>query len=154
MANTAKYVSGANALSSPVTLLTTELNSLGNNAASAASGAVNNLSSLDLYCDLILHLASLSPGTGAYVSIYILVSYDGGTNYPSATGSVLRNQASQLWCTIPLDTTASTAQDIVVRNLVMPPQKFKVVLDNQAGVALNASGNTLSIESYNINLNA
>src|SRR4051812_13488467 len=121
MANTAKYAAGATALNSPTSLLTTELNTLGSNTASAASAAYDNQANLDLYCDLMLHLASLSPGTAPRVDIYILPSYDGGTTYPSATGAVLRNQVTNLWCSIPLDTTAATAQDIVVRGLVLPP---------------------------------
>jgi len=139
-------------LSSPVSLLTTELNSLSNNAASAASSAIANQTNLDVYADIELVLGSLSPAAPNYCTLYILEAID-GTNYPSATAAVIRNQPSQILCTFPLDTTAATAQRVVVRNVVLPPGSFKVVLDNQAGVALNASGNTVKMITYNVNLN-
>lgn len=139
-----------NAPSSPVSLLTTDLNSLANNTLSAASAAVNNDTDLNIYADFELVLASLSPTAGAYVSIYILEAID-GTNYPEATA--LRLKTTQLLLTIPLDTTATTAQRIAARNITLPPGKFKIVLDNQAGVALGASGNTLKMLPYNVNLN-
>jgi len=148
MANIGKW----NAPSSVVSLLTTELNSLGSASATVASGAIANQTNLDLYADLWLHLASFSPGTNPYVTVYILEAIDGST-YPSATASVLRNQPSQVLCVIPLDTTAATAQDVVVRNVLLPPGSFKVVLDNQSGAALASSGNTLKMITYNQNLN-
>jgi hypothetical protein len=140
-------------LSSPVSLLTTELNSLADNAASAASSAIANQTNLDVYADIELVLASLSPAAPNYCTLYILEAID-GTNYPSATAGVLRNQPSQILCSFSLDTTASTAQRVVVRNVVLPPGSFKVVLDNHAGVALASSGNSVKMNTYNVNLNA
>ena len=148
MSNIGKW----NAPSGPTSLLTTELNSLASGSATAASSAIANQTNLDMYADLWLHLASFSPGTNPYVVVYILEAIDGST-YPSATASVLRNQASQVLCTIPLDTTAATAQDVVVRNVLIPPGSFKVVLDNQSGAALASSGNTLKMNTYDLNLN-
>ncbi len=148
MANIGKW----NAPSAAVSLLTTELNSLANGSASAASSAIANQTNLDVYADIELVLASLSPASPNYCTLYILEAID-GSNYPSATGAVLRNQPSQILCTFPLDTSAATAQRIVVRNVVLPPGTFKVVLDNQAGVALGASGNTVKMIPYDVNLN-
>lgn len=147
MANIAKW----NAPSSVVTVLSTELNSLGSNTLSAASSAIANQTNLDIYSDWELVLASLSPAAGAFISVYILEAID-GTNYPEATN--LRLKSSQLLFTIGLDTTAATAQRIAVRNVVIPPGTFKIVIDNQSGVSLNASGNTLKMQAYDANLNA
>ena len=147
MANIAKW----NAPSAVVTVLSTELNSLANNTLSAASAAIANQTNRDLYCDLELVLGALSPGTTPYVTIYILEAID-GTNYPPATAA-LRNQPAQVLCTIPVDTTAATAQRIAVRNLLLPPGTFERVLDNQTGVALAASGTTVKIQAYDLNLN-
>ena len=139
-------------LSSPVTLLSTELNALANNAASAASSAVANNTGLDVYADFELVLASLSPAAPNYCTLYILEAID-GTNYPVATATILRNQPSQVLCVFPLDVTGSTAQRVVVRNVLLPPAAFKVVLDNQAGVNLGATLNTVKMITYNVNLN-
>lgn len=149
MANLGKWGN----LAAVVSLLTTELNALANGSASAASGAIANQTNLDIYADLELVLASLSPAAPNYCTLYLLEAVD-GTNYPPATASVLRNQPSQILCTFPIDTTAATAQRIVVRNVLLPPATFKVVLDNQAGVALAASGSTVKMITYGVQLNA
>jgi len=41
----------------------------------------------------------------------------------------------------------------VIRNVMLPPATVKFYLDNQTGVSLNASGNTVKILAYNVNLN-
>lgn len=148
MANVGKW----NAPSSTVSVLTTELNSLGSGSASAASSAIANQTNLDIYSDWELNLGSLSPAAGAYIAVYIMLAVD-GTNYPAPSAADMRLQSSQLLFSVPLSTTATTAQRISVRNVVLPPGTFKIILDNQAGVALNASGNTLKMNPYNTNLN-
>jgi len=149
MANLGKWGN----LSAVVSLLTTELNALGSGSASAASSAIANQTNLDVYADIELVLGSLSPVAPNYATLYVLEAID-GTNYPSATAAVIRNQPAQILCTFALDTTAATAQRVVVRNVLLPPGSFKVVLDNQAGVALNATGNTVRMITYGVNLNA
>lgn len=148
MANIGKW----NAPSSTVTVLTTELNALGNNTASAASSAVANQTNLDIYTDWEINLASLSPTAGAFVAVYIMLAVD-GTNYPAPSGADMRLQTAQLLFSAPLSLTAATAQRIAVRNIVIPPGTFKIILDNQAGVALGATGNTLKMNPYDVNLN-
>jgi len=137
---------------SVTTVLSTGLNSLGNNTMSAASSTISNASSLDMYVDVEVNLASLSPTTGAYVSLYILESVD-AINFPAQSDVDLRLTSSQLLCVIPIGTTAATAQRVVARNIIIPPGSFQIKLDNQAGVALNASGNTVKFNTYDINLN-
>jgi len=137
--------------SSVVSLLTTELNSLANNTASAASSAIANETNLDVYADIWLHLASLTPTGAPYINLYILEAIDGST-YPSATGSVLRNQPQHLLCSFILDTTAA-AQDVIVRGVMLPPGSFKVVADNQSGPTLAASGSYVKMITYNLDLN-
>jgi len=119
---------------------------------SAASAAIANQTNLDIYVDIEVNLASLSPTTGAHVDLYILEAID-GTNYPAQSAADLRLTTTQLLVTIPIGTTATTAQRVVVRNVVIPPGSSEIKLDNQAGVALNASGNTVKFNAYNVNLN-
>lgn len=134
-------------------VLTTELNSLGNNTASSASSAIANQTNLDIFVDVEVNLGSLSPSAGAYVAIYVLLAVD-GSNYPAQSDADLRLTASQLLCVIPVGTTASTAQRVAARNILLPPGSFKVKLDNQTGVSLAASGNTVKFNAYDYNLNA
>jgi len=141
-----------NAPTAVATVLTTELNTLGNNTMTAASAAIANQTNLDIYADFVVHLAALSPAAGAFVSVYILEALDNST-YPAPSDADLRLMTSSLLFTMQCGTTATTAYDLVVRNVLLPPHSFKLKLDNQTGVSLNASGNTLSISQYNVNEN-
>ena len=137
---------------SVTTVLSTGLNSLSNNTMSAASSTISNASNLDIYVDVEVLLASLSPTSGAYVTLYILEAVD-GTNFPGQSDADLRLTTTQVLCVVPIGTTAATAQRVAARNIVIPPGSFQIKLDNQAGVALNASGNTVKFNTYDVNLN-
>lgn len=141
-----------NAPSATVTVLSTGLNSLANATMSAASSTISNQTNLDIYVDIEVVLASLSPAAGAHVDLYILESID-GTNFPAQSDADLRLTTTQLLVSIPIGTTATTAQRVAVRNVVIPPGAFQIKLDNQSGVALNASGNTVKFNAYDFNLN-
>jgi hypothetical protein len=141
-----------NAPSAVATILTTELNALANNTMTAASTAVANQTNLDLLVDVEVVLASLSPAAGAYVAIYVLEAVD-GSNYPTPSDADLRLMSTSLLVVIPLGVAAATAQRVVARNVVIPPGTFKVKLDNQAGVALGATLNTVKFLPYDYNLN-
>jgi hypothetical protein len=119
---------------------------------SAASSTITNASNLDIYVDVEVLLALLSPTAGAFVALYIWEAVD-GTNFPAQSDADLRLTSTQLLCTIPIGTTAATAQRVVARNIVIPPGSFQIKLDNQAGAALNASGNTVKFNTYDVNLN-
>ncbi len=134
------------------TVLSTGLNSLGNNTMSAASSTYDNSANLDLYVDIEVVLASLSPAAGSYVAIYVWESPD-GTNFPAQSDADLRLTATQLLITIPTGVTASTGQRIVARNVIIPPAKLQFKLDNQTGVSLGATLNTVKILPYDMNLN-
>jgi len=148
MANIGKW----NAPSATVTVLSTGLNSLANATMSAASSNIANQTNLDIYVDVEVVLASLSPTTGAFVALYILESID-GTNFPAQSDADLRLTTTQLLVAIPVGTTATTAQRVAARNIVIPPGLFQIKLDNQTGVALAASGNTVKFNAYDVNLN-
>jgi hypothetical protein len=149
MANIGKW----NTPGTLTTVLSSGLNSLGTNTMSAASSTYANDTGLDLYCDVEVVLASLSPTSGAYVAVYVWESVD-GSNFPAQSDADLRLTSTQLLCILPIGTTAATAQRVVARNILLPPAKIQFKLDNQAGVSLNASGNTVKILPYSTNLNA
>ena len=148
MANIGKW----NAPGTLTTVLSTGLNSLANNTMSAGSSTYANQTNLDLYADIEVVLASLSPTAGAFVSIYVLEAVD-GTNFPAQSDADLRLTTSQLLVSIPVGTTAATAQRVTARNILLPPAAIQFKLDNQTGVALNAAGNTVKVLPYDYNLN-
>lgn len=148
MANIGKW----NQARAVATVLTTELNALNNATMSVASAAIANQTNLDLYADFVLHLAALSPAAGAFITVYALEALDDAT-FPAPSDAALRLQIQQILFSIQLGQDVTTAQDIVVRNVLLPPHAFKLKLDNQSGVSLAATGNTLSISQYNVNEN-
>jgi hypothetical protein len=148
MANIGKW----NAPSATASILTTELNALTSATMSALSSAVANQTNLDIYVDIEVNLSSLSPTAGAYVALYIFEAVD-GTNYPAQSDADTRLTSTQLLCVLPIGTTATTAQRVVARNVVIPPGIFKIKLDNQTGVNLGATLNTVKFNAYDVNLN-
>lgn len=142
MATTFKWA----AASSRGNQLTTELNSLANGAFSAVGPAYDNTTNLDEWgaCDIVL--ASLAAATGAYLQLFLAVSLD-GTNYEDAPAATQPGSHN-------LVATASVLVSTSVKRIVtpwfrLPPNKFKFVLKNAAGVALGASGNTVALFTTN-----
>lgn len=125
------------------TALTTELNSLANAAQSAQSAAIDNEAGLFQYMEVELVLASLTPTGTPYCLLYLVKSVDGGSNYEDLTTS-----ASHLVVASFPMSTAVAAKRIVVANILIPPALFKLAIQNQAGPALGASGNTVRYRRY------
>lgn len=140
MATTEKYLLG-----SVGTLLSTELNSLANNAL-ALSAAYDNTQGQtgDGYtlCDLELSVTyGTAPSANTAVAIWFLTSQD-GTNYEDGSASVTPSRVADV--TIPL--RAVTTAQLIIRRTWLPWGKFKVLLKNDGtGQAMAASGNTLKI---------
>lgn len=118
------------------TALSTDLNSLADGSYSAASSAINNETGLDLYLDLELVLASLTPTGQPYCAIFLLPTLD-GTNYEDTPN------ASSMPIAIFSFSTATAAKRKMMSNILIPPLSFKLVVLNDMNVALAASGNTL-----------
>lgn len=124
------------------TALTTELNSLANAGLSAASAAIDNEAGLYLYMELELVLASLTPTGVPYCSVYLVKQID-GTNYEDNTVSATH----QVVAVFPMS-TAVAAKRIIVSNILIPPCPFKLIVQNNCGPALAASGNTLKYRRF------
>jgi hypothetical protein len=118
------------------TALTTELNALANAAFCTASAAYDNETNKHLYLDLELVLASLTP-TGTPSCAVFLVAQIDGTNYEDTPNT------SDLPITVFPFSTAVAAKRKIRTNILVPPFSFKLVVQNNMGPALGASGNTL-----------
>lgn len=147
MTNIAKW--GTPALT---TVLSTELNSLASGGIATSGSHYDNTTNGYLYCDIEVNLAALSPASPANVTIYFLGAID-GTNFPAPTQPDATQQNVLSVVTIPLGTTASTAQRVVARHIPLIPVKFDIALVSGAGVALGASGNTVKLLAYGQNFN-
>lgn len=129
---------------SAATALSTDLNALANNTASAASSAIDNTTNLDLYADFELVLGTTSSRTaGCVVSLYITPSLD-GTNYADVSSS-----SAELLGVFPLATGTGAAR-VIIRDCPIPPALFKVFVVNSSTQALNASGNTVKYRAHSV----
>lgn len=128
------------------TVLTTELNALGNAAFSGGGSAIDNTANSDQYgaCDIVL--ASLNPTAGAYLALYLVQSLD-GTTYEDAPSST--NPGTHMLVATVLVTTGSAAKRIMSPWFRIPPGKFKFVLYNATGVSLGATLNTVTLYTGN-----
>lgn len=131
-------------------VLTTELNALAIGAYSAVGAEYDNGgANLNKYFWLELNLASLTPGANPAVQIFATLAPSGNyedppsatnTGYPMSLGS------------FPIATGAGTKR-VNVPAFQLPPTKIRFVLLNSAGVALAATGNTLTLYSSNDTVN-
>jgi hypothetical protein len=131
-------------------------NSLSTLTMSSASSTYDNTSNLDLYFEIELVLAfGSAPATGGTFNLYIMEALD-GTNFPSPTDADLRSSATMLALAIPIGVATSqriSASGPQSGGLRLPPTKFQFKIDNQASVGTSASGNTVKLLPYSMNLN-
>lgn len=131
------------------TILTTELNSLVA-GANKTSAAISNdaAGELDLFADFELYLAEQSSArdAGAYVALYILIELD-GSNY--TYGGDALDPPESAWVGNFRFDAAVTARYSHLRGVQLPPTDFLVLVMNETGQNLAASGNTLKYARYN-----
>lgn len=125
--------------------LTTQLNSLANNANTAASAEIDNTTDLNLYHDLTLTIATQGSArsAGATVTVYLIMALD-GTNFDDVDATT-----AEVAAVFPLD-AATTARQATRRDIPIPPGKFKYFIRNTTGQALAASGNLLEYRAHNV----
>lgn len=130
------------------TILTTELNSLAD-GANAITAEIDNTSTLDMFDDLEIFLASATAArdADAHVKIHVLVAMD-GTNYPLGDATLDPVDSNEVYTA--LFSTGATTQRQVIRGIVLPPAKFKYLFQNETGLAYQDASNTLKRRSYNI----
>lgn len=132
------------------TVLSTELNSLANNAA-ALGTEYDNSSNLYLWATFELNATfGSAPTAGNTVDLYIIPAPD-GTNYDdNTTGASGAAPSTSYVGGFPLRAVTS-AQKVplgVVRRVDLPPTKFKVFVVNGSGQAFPASGSTVKMIPY------
>lgn len=90
--------------------------------------------------DLTITLSSAvtAGSSGPYLSVYILPAVD-GTNYPSPPGGTAGAAPTNLLAGTYQGVASTSTQTIVVGNIPIPPQLFKVMILNALGVALPAT---------------
>ncbi len=125
--------------------------SIGAIAAILSDLAISNQTGLDKYMDVSIALASaVFTGSGINVSLHLYpLNADGSTYGDGKFGTSAAGPcAYPPVAVIPL-VAATQAQTGSAVGIVIPPGTFKLVLANNGGVALAASGNTCKYRTYN-----
>lgn len=130
---------------------TATLNSIANGNAILSDLAITNGTALDKYMDVSIALGSAAfTGSGINISLHLYPLNSDGSTYgdgkfgTSAAGPCAYPPVA----VIPL-VAAAQAQTGSAVGIVIPPGTFKLVLANNGGVALAASGNTCKYRTYN-----
>lgn len=131
-----------------VNAMTTELNSLADDA-NAVSTEQDNSTDLYLFDDVEWKNASLgyTPTAGAVFELYCVSIELDGAGYEDGEDGAIDPPASNLVGVFNI--RASTAAQVhILRQIPIPPAKFKYVIINKTGGTLPSSGNTLRRVPY------
>lgn len=130
--------------SSATTVLSTELNSLADGGNKITSTALSNDAATTeryLFGHFSLSIAATATRTDANVDLYILPEVDG--THVFGGDSLDPEQGYVGSFVFDLATTARVAE---IRGVALPNSDFHVLVQNNIGVALAATGSTLKME--------
>lgn len=128
------------------TIMSTELNSLANNARALGS-AIDNLAARDQFADFELNITFAgAPDANGSVALYLLPALD-DTNHADGSSSV--SPQASLWVANFQLRSVTSAQRLVIRGVTLPPLKFRPLLENNSGQTFPSSGSTLRWRTYN-----
>lgn len=131
-----------------VSVMTTELNSLANNARAISAALGADATDAHLLGDWEL-VATLNPApvVDTTLDLYLVRAAD-GTNYEDGDATV--RPAAGAYAGSFQVRAVTTAQRMVIPDVPFPPGLYKaVLLNNGTGQALAATGNTLKVRPHN-----
>lgn len=127
-----------------VSAMTTDLNSIANNAYATSVALGADATAAELTADFELALASLTPTGTPVIDLFLIRSAD-GTNYEDSATPPADAFAGSFEVT-----TGAAAKRAILRDRTLPPGLFKAVIRNRTGVAFAATGNTLKYRPHSI----
>ena len=119
---------------------TAQIDSLATGSTSAFLATYANGTNLDLYASVAVSLSSITPTTGASITLRVLAGQ--GATVPDNTASVGGGDAY----TLPLTTTTS-AKVVVFPMVRLYPQNCYFAITNNSGVTLG-TGNTVVAQPF------
>jgi hypothetical protein len=146
-----KWIAGSGVGLTWTAINSTELNSLANGNAVLLANQIDNSTALDMFMDISIALGSTAFAAPNYIGLYLYPLNQDGTTYgdgrfaTAAAGPPSPNCLIDAICLV----AATQAQEGTLTGITIPPGRFKIVLYNQGGVALAASGNTVTYRTYN-----
>lgn len=129
------------------TVLSTELNSLANNALTLGAAITPTSAGYLLAAVELVATFGSAPTANTGVSLWFLTDPD-GTNYEDGGSGVTPARTPDV--VLPVR-AVTTAQRVVRRDILLPPGTFKaLILNDGTGAAMAASGNTVKIRPYTL----
>ena len=131
-----------------VSVMTTELNSLANNARAISAAMGGDAVDANLFGDWELAFTfAVAPTADTVIDLYLIRAAD-GTNY--ADGDATNRPPSNTFVGSYQVRAVATAQRITVPDVLFPPGLYKAIIyNNGTGQALTASGHTLKVRPHN-----
>ena len=125
------------------TVASTSLNSLANDAKDE-SAEIDNSTDLYLFDDVEWHNGTFggAPSAGAVIELYCVSIELDGTGYEDGEDGTVDPPSANLVGVFNIR-ASTAAQTHMLRQVPIPNNKYKYVVWNKTGQALNASGNTL-----------
>jgi hypothetical protein len=135
------------------TLMSTDLNSLADNAVNVGVVLPDNTGNRYFYAVFELYLATvdLSGKTNPGVELYLVPSYD-GTNYADVgtdASLTVYPPTQYLACVLGVAET-SAVHRAVSPHVILDPLDYTPVVVNKTGAAFNAAGNILKSKYYTV----
>ena len=134
-------------IGTPESVMTTELNSLAD-AGRVLGSEINNTTNFYLFDDVELYIAALgfTPAVGSVVELYLIRrNLDDGA-YEDGDASITP-PSTNLVGTFNIRNN-SAAQTHIIRQIPLPPSKYKYLVVNGTGGTLASSGNILKHLPY------
>jgi len=130
------------------TVMGTELNSVADDGI-AVSIEIDNSTDLYLFDDVEWANATWggAPSSGAVVELYAVLEELDGAGYEDGEDGTNAPPSSNLVGVFNIR-AATSAQVHILRQVPIPPQKFKYVIINKTGQTTASSGNTLKRQPY------
>ena len=143
-------------LTSALTLLSTELNSVATagTAVSSVGGTsgvfTNSNTAQAMFGDLYLTLGAVGTAlsAGANVAGWFLTSYNSGTTFENTVSGSAQPRAPDFTIALPATTITSGWVYKTTGPVLIPTLEFKVFLQNNSGQTFASSGNTLIAALY------
>ena len=131
-----------------------DLNSMANaSSVMSSTGDIANDTALDIFADLSVQLGSATWASPSMISVFAYPLNGDGTTYGdnqlTAGTQAAKVPAPQFWVgNINFPNGAAAAFGTLER-IIMPPGKFRFVIQNNGGVAMAATGNAVQYRTYN-----
>jgi hypothetical protein len=133
----------------PITVISTEANSLATNAACISAAAIDNDSNLDLFADFELKVTfAVAPVADTVIELYLVRTIDAGVSFEDAITAATYIGPKEGFVGAWALRAVTTAQILIIPMIYLPALDFKVFIGNKTAQSFPASGSTVRMYAY------